>query len=123
MGLNLPEELRLLEWLADEIVGADPQQFLAVLVQRTRGHGDDLELLAAGRGPDLSDRLVAIHHRHAEIHQDEVGPPELELPDRLLTVARQPDLEADRPEDLHEQFAIILDVVGDQDPARSPGRA
>ena len=47
-----------------------------------------------------------------------VGPPEFELPDRLLAVARQPDLEADRPEDLHEQFAIILDVVGDQDPAR-----
>ncbi len=57
---------------------------------------------------------MAVHHGHANIHEDEVGPPTLELLDGLLPVARQPDLEADGPEDLHQQFAIILDVVGNQ---------
>ncbi len=122
VGLDLPEQLGLLERLADEVVGADPQQLLAVLVQGAGGHGDDLGLLAAGGGPDPADRLVAVHHRHAEIHQDQVGPPALELLDGLLPVARQPDLEADGAEELHQQLAVILDVVGDQHPAlRLPG--
>ena len=59
VGVNLPEQLHFLEWLGDKIVGADPQELLAVFVQRTGSHGDDLEFLAAGAGPDPADRLMS----------------------------------------------------------------
>ena len=122
VGVNLLEQLHFLEWLADKIVGADRQQLLAVFVHRTGSHGDDLGFLAAGGGPDPADRLMAVHHRHAEIHEDQMGPPLLELLDGLLAVGRQPDLETDGAENLHQQLAVILDVVGDQHPAlRLPG--
>ena len=51
VGVNLLEQLHFLEGLADKIVGADPQQLLAVFVHRTGSHGDDLEFLAAGAWP------------------------------------------------------------------------
>ena len=46
-----------------------------------------------------------------------MGPPAVELGDGLLAVAGEPDLEADRPEELRQQLAVVLDVVDDQDPA------
>ena len=75
-------------------------------------------VLAAGHGPDPADRLMAVHHRHAEIHQDQIGPPFLELLYGFRSIGRQPDLETDGPEKLRQELAVILDVVGDQHPAR-----
>jgi len=77
------------------IVGADRHQLLAVFVHRTGSHGDDLGGLAAGHGPDPADGLMAVHHRHAEIHQDQMGPPFLKLLDGFRSVGGQPDLETD----------------------------
>ena len=45
-------------------------------------------------------------------------PPFLELVDGLRSVGRQPDLEADGGQKLRQKLAVILDVVGDQHPAR-----
>ena len=95
VGVNLLEQLDFPERLADKIVGADRHQVLAVLIHRTGRHRDNLRILAAGRGPDPADGLVAVHHRHAEIHQDQLGPPLLKLLDGLQSVGRQADLEAD----------------------------
>ena len=118
MGVDLLEQLGLTERLADEIVGADLHQLLAVVVHRAGGHGDDLGGLAAGHGPDPADRLMAVHDRHAEIHQDQVGPPPLELLDGLRPVGRQADLEPDGGQELCQELAVVLDVVDDQHPAR-----
>ena len=118
VGVNLLEQLGFPERLADKIVGADRHQLLAVFVHRTGRHGDDLGFLAAGHGPDPADRLMAVHHRHAEIHQDQMGPPFLKLLDGFRSVGRQPDLETDRGQKLRQELAVILDVVGNQHPAR-----
>ena len=95
VGVDLLEQLGIPERLAEEIVGADLHQLLAVFVHRTGSHGDDLRALAAGHGPDAADRLMAVHHRHAEIHQDQVGPPFRKPLDGFRPVGRQPDRETD----------------------------
>src|SRR4051794_23482301 len=118
VGVDLFKQVSVPEWLAQEIVRTDRQQLLAVLVHRTGRHGDDLGGLAADRGPDAADRLDAVHDRHAEVHQDQVGPPFLELLHGLRPVGRQPGLEPDRGEQLGQQLAVVLDVVGDEYPAR-----
>src|SRR5437763_1113313 len=69
VGVDLLEQLEFPERLADKIVGADLHRLLAVVVHCTGGHGDDLGDLAAGHRPDPADRLMAVHDRHAEIHQ------------------------------------------------------
>ena len=92
---DLLEQLGFTERLANKIVSADRYQVLAVLIHRTRRHGDDLGFHAAGHGPNPSDRLVAVHHRHAEIHQDQMRPPFLESLNGFRSIGRKPDLESD----------------------------
>jgi hypothetical protein len=47
-----------------------------------------------------------------------MGPPSLKLLDGFLSIVRQPDLKPYRSQELRQQLAVILNVVGNQHPAR-----
>ncbi len=76
-----------------------PDQLLAVVVHRGTWAVTAMNpgVLATGHGPDpVADRLMAVHHRHAEIHQDQMWAALfLKLLDGFRSVGRQPDLETD----------------------------
>ena len=66
---------------------------------------------------DRSGGVEAVHDRHAQVHQHQVRtgvPGEVE---RLLAIAGQRHVEAERLEHLPQQLAVLLLIVGDQDAA------
>ena len=42
------------------------------MVHGVGGHGDDRQLGVVGVAPNTARRLQAVHHRHAQIHQDRI---------------------------------------------------
>ena len=122
MVVNFLEQLDFSERLADKIVSPDRHQLLAIFIHRTGRHRDDLGLLPPGHSPYPADRLMSVHHRHAKIHQDQMGPPFLKLLNRFGTIGRQPDLKTHRSQKLRQQLPVILNVIGDQNPAHRLSR-
>jgi hypothetical protein len=56
----------------DVVVHAGFAALPALLGHCVGGHGDDGQMAEAGVLADLAGRLEAVHHRHLEVHQDEV---------------------------------------------------
>jgi len=67
-------------------------------------------------GADLAGRFIAVHLRHAAIHEDEVGlqaPPGL---DRLAAVLHRLNSHSELQQHLDDDFAIDDVVIGDENP-------
>ena len=84
VGVNFFEYLCFPERFADEIIGSDVDHFLAVFIHRTSRHRYNFRSITTGHGPDAADRFMAVHHRHAEVHENQMGLPLLKLKDGML---------------------------------------
>ena len=73
--------------LGDVVARAGLEALLAVALHRLRGQRDHREVLPLGALADAAQRLVAVHLRHHDVHQDDVDVRVLlELGERALAV-------------------------------------
>ena len=74
---------------------------------------------------DARGRFDAVHVRHRDVHEDDVGPQRMRLRDRLDAVGRIADDRELRPrvENVAERRAHRRVVVDDENPERVRGRA
>jgi hypothetical protein len=114
---RLPQVGRLYV-LQKKPAGPQAEGLEQVLVELEGSEHDDLDPFEFGVGEDHPDRLQAVHDRHPDVHEDDVGEVRAGQPDRLGAVGRLAD-------DLHvlgafEQAAKAgpdqLLVVRQQDP-------
>jgi hypothetical protein len=106
--------------LEQEPACAGAQRLVDVLVHVERGQDDDLARQGVGPADDLPGRREAVHRRHPDVHQDDVGPQPAGLRHRVHPVDRRPD---DREigfgvQDQPQAGAHQLLVVDDQDADR-----
>src|SRR5262245_24326927 len=66
------EELIHVEWLGDVVGGAGFDALVAVDLHRPGGQGDDRQDFEPIDPPDGPYRLIAVHPRHHNVHQDQV---------------------------------------------------
>src|SRR5581483_661061 len=103
----------LVHGLRDVIVAAGVAGGDFVADHRVRRDGDDGNMLQRRVGLDAARRLPTVHHRHAEIHQDQIGALGRRLPHALLAVDRLRDLVIVF-EQLHQEVAVPIGVVDNQ---------
>ena len=77
--------------------------------------------LCGFRRADRARRLVAVHLRHRDVHQDQLGPQRAVHLDRGAAIAGDSVAEAEAAEDLAEHQLVHLVVLGDQDVERRVG--
>ncbi len=65
--------------------------------------------------PYLLNRLEAGHHRHHQIHEDEVGPDRLCLSDPLFPVRGQGDVKPERLQQTEQHQTVFLHVIRNED--------
>jgi hypothetical protein len=108
------EQLRLVERLGHEVVGArlDRGDLLLVAARRDHHHGEE-----AGRfgGPDGVADLVAVHPGHEDVEQDEVDGQGGEPLERLGAGRGGDDGVAARGEHRLEQPDVLHEVVDHED--------
>ena len=108
------DQLGLIEGLRDEVVGTrlDRGQLLLVAARGDHHHGQQ----GRGRvGPQPPADLVAVHPRHDDVEQYEVGQLGGDLPERLLARARGYHLVAARFQRCLEELHVLRRVVDDGD--------
>ena len=100
------------------------------MLDRVRGlvpsqHGQPENPDVGELGADARRRLDAVHVRHRDVHQDDIGPQRMRVGDRLEAVGRIADHRELRPlmEHLSQRAPHRRVIVDDQNPERAPGRA
>ena len=108
--------------LFEEIVHA-VRVDLALVIELTKGaDGHNRHYLAAVvEGTDDLRRTKAVHHRHFDIHHDEIKRLVLKKPHRLLAIVRQPDRMPEPFEQLADHHLASLSVVSNQNPQGMSG--
>src|SRR5215469_12957411 len=82
------QELRLLVGLAQVVVDTELDGARAMLLAHTRGDHDDRHVLQAWVVAHVGGNLVAVHARHLDVEQDDVGHVVLQQRHRVHAVAR-----------------------------------
>src|SRR5262245_43696063 len=82
--------------------------------QRIGSYRDNWDGLQAWIGPDTSGRLVAIHHRQLDVHEDEVRPLPGDDGERLLTVLGLDQFVAGVAEQVAQDLPIVFLVLDHQ---------
>ena len=111
------EEFLWFDRLGDVAVHARRQAALAILGEGVGGHRQDGRSGASGQCADQSRGLQAVHHRHLNVHQDEVVGRRAGLGNGRLTVVGKLDLQADAGQQLHRDLLIDRVVLRQQDQA------
>src|SRR5690242_3552901 len=62
-----------IEWFADVVAGTGIQTTVTIVGHRFGGKSDDRKLRPLHVFSDLSNGLQAVHLRHHDVHEDEVG--------------------------------------------------
>ena len=81
-------KLGFVDRLGDEVVGARLDRAQPIVAARHRGHHDHRHVAGVGILPDAPADLVAVHARHDDVEQHEVGA-EPQLRERFDAVARR----------------------------------
>jgi len=113
--LDPRQQVTLLVWLADEVVGAAFQATDDVLRVGQGGHQDDRDVLQVRVGLDGLAQAVAVQHRHHHVADDQGR---LVLPDRrqgLLAIGCGHDRVAVLLEQVTQLLRLGRAVFGDDD--------
>src|SRR4029077_3170074 len=97
--------------LGDVAVAARGARLRLVARQSVGGHGDNRNPIQRRISLDAARRLVTVHHRHLDIHQDEVGFVFHRLGDALGAVMRLDHLVARHAEQVAQDLAIVLGIL------------
>src|SRR5690348_15276537 len=89
---DLQQQFRLLVGLSEVSIHADVERALAVLVAAARGDHDDRHVAQPRVGLHVSGQLVAVHARHLDVQQHQVGYALVQLLQRVDTVLGGADL-------------------------------
>ena len=92
---HLVEDFRRPEGFAHVVIAACYEHFLAVFIESCGGQRQDGGFLPFGCGLDAAGGLVAVHHRHAHVHPDQVGLPFPPGCQRFFPVGHSAHLESD----------------------------
>src|SRR3989454_4196192 len=112
----LAHEVRVDDGLGEVVVAADGERLLLVAGHRLRGEGDDAHAVATIHLADALGGLPAVHDRHLEVHEDQVGEIGAHGVDRLLAVGGLADVElADLAQAIDEDATVVLVVLDHQD--------
>src|SRR5438094_37732 len=112
----LAHEVRIDDGLGEVVVAADGARLLLVTGHRLRGEGDDAHAVAAVHLADAPGGFPAVHDRHLQVHEDQVGEIGAHGLDRLLAVGGLADVElADLAQTVDEDAAVVLVVLDHQD--------
>ena len=103
--------------LHDEAVRTEAEREVPILVRRVGGGVEDQRDRGESRfGLHRAAELIAIHDRHQDVRDHEIGAGTLQLRQGFLPVARRRHLMAVAPEKRLEEVAVFGHVVGDYDP-------
>ena len=83
-----------------------------------RGEREDRDVLRRGIRFQLARRLPAVEHRHARVHQDDIGLQRQGHVDRLTAVRRRPHREPRELEIVAIELARVLEIFGEEDERR-----
>ena len=109
------KQLRLVERLGDEVVGARLDRSELLLLAAGGDHHDGQE--AGGDvGPERPADLVAVHLRHQDVQQDEIDRLCGDALERLTTRVRRDHVVAARGQDRLQQPHVLRKVVDHEDP-------
>src|SRR5690606_19375886 len=117
VGVEQVEELPQLEGLGEVPHGPEVAGLGAhVAVGAQHDDGD----LTGGHGilPETGRELPAVHHRHHQVEQDELGRHRAQALEGLAAIARAPHTVALTLEDLGESVENVRIVIHDQDHGR-----
>jgi hypothetical protein len=109
------EQLRLVDRLREEIVGAGLDALHALLGGIEGGHHDHRQHRGRLRLAELLAHLVARHPRHHDVEQHEVGTLGFHLLERLLPGRRRHHGIALRPQQVGEQLDVDRRIVDHED--------
>src|SRR5712692_103073 len=112
--LDACSQLSAVERLADEIVRPGQQGFEPLSLSRA-GEGDDGQKASSLVLAHAPAQLVAVHHRHHDVRQDQVWLLRLELVERFLAIGRRQHGVAERAENGIQQPEVGGLVVDGQD--------
>src|SRR5580704_14950261 len=108
---NLGQHQARAEGLGDVAVAAGRARLVLVARQRVGGDGDHRDRPQRRIGLDAARRLVAVHHRHLDVHQNQVGLVLGGLGHALGAVMRLDHVVARHAEKVAQDLAIVLGVL------------
>src|SRR5262249_20909184 len=113
---DLGQELPGNEGLGHVGVAPGLERFHVVAGERVRGHHDERDGAKIRVCLDPAGRLVAVHSRELDVHQDEIGALRPCEADPILTGLRLDQLEARLGEEEAQDPPVLLVILHDQDP-------
>src|SRR3954464_795967 len=107
-------KLMSIEGFGNVVVGSLRKPLQLVLGVGARGEHDERNERRPQAFAHLLAQLEAVHHRHVDVGNDEIGPVNLHFVERFAAVAGFEDLAADLAQDDPDYFADRRVVVDDQ---------
>jgi hypothetical protein len=90
------EELLFVKWFAHEVVATGCHNWFSFFLQGVSRERDDFDTGASLGRPNPPGCFQPVHHRHADIHPNQVGMPLLEQRHGFLSVGGLPQLKTER---------------------------
>jgi hypothetical protein len=119
-ALDAAEQLRPVHRLGDEVVGADLDALDALGLRIGRGHQDHRQQRGGGARAQAAHELVAVHARHQDVGDHQVGALGAHDVERRHGVERHLDLIAEVAQQAGHHFGVGALVVDDQDALSHP---
>ncbi len=111
VGANARHQLRSTEGLGQVVHATDVESLDQILVPRAPGQEDQRDIAGRRFGLERGARLEAVHLRHVDVHEDEVGGREKRGVHPLAAGRRELDLVPEALERLTEQLPVRTVVV------------
>src|SRR5580692_4527479 len=115
-GVDLRQQLARTVGLGDVVIAAGGARLFLVAGQRVRRHHNDRDRLELGIGLDPPRRLVAVEHRHLDIHQNQIRPVRFRRGDALRAVFGFDEVEADAGQEVAQNLPVFHLIFHHQNP-------
>ena len=112
-ALDAGAQLGVVVRLGDVVLGELVEEIGLVVAGVDRRQDDDRQV---GAGLDLAGERQAVHPRHEQVDDQQIGPGGVEAPKGLVAIPRRRDIEAVEAQLLGERDQQVAVVVHEQDP-------